>query len=242
MSGGSGQLARFGSVVVAAIGVGLVVLASALAGQGRSAPSDFGSTRTLAAPPATVAPPAVVPSSAPSATVAPTAGTPTEVAPTAGTRTAAARTAVAPAAPVRVDIPALGVRAVVLPVRAVDGVLGVPADPQQLGWWADGARVGAPTGTVAIDGHVDSAATGAGALFHLTDLQAGAAVRVMTASGQVQRYVVVARRTFLKRQGLPADLFRTDGPARLVLITCGGPFDPTARSYLDNVVVFAVPV
>jgi hypothetical protein len=147
-----------------------------------------------------------------------------------------------PAAPVRVDLPALGVRAVVLPVHALNGVLGVPADPQQLGWWADGAMVGAGTGTVVIDGHVDSAATGAGALFHLTDLRAGAAVRVTTTSGQVQRYVVIARRTYLKHQGLPADLFRTDGPPRLVLITCGGPFDATARSYLDNVVVFAVPV
>ncbi|WP_195908150.1 class F sortase [Nostocoides sp. HKS02] len=221
MSGRSGQLVRRGSVVVAAVGAALVV-AAALAGQGRPAPSDFGSTGALAPPPATVAPPAVVPSSAPSATVAPTA--------------------VAPAAPVRVDIPALGVRAVVLPVHAVEGVLGVPADPQQLGWWADGARVGAVTGTVAIDGHVDSAATGAGALFHLTDLRPGAVVRVTTTSGQVRSYVVTARRSFLKRQGLPPDLFRADGPPRLVLITCGGPFDATARSYLDNVVVFAVPV
>jgi hypothetical protein len=30
----------------------------------------------------------------------------------------------------------------------------------------------------------------------------------------------------------------TDGP-ELRLITCGGPFDSAARSYLDNIVVFA---
>jgi len=44
-----------------------------------------------------------------------------------------------------------------------------------------------------------------------------------------------------KAGGLPADIFAQDGPARLVLISCGGPFDRTAGSYLDNIVVFAVP-
>jgi len=42
-----------------------------------------------------------------------------------------------------------------------------------------------------------------------------------------------------KHQGLPAAVFSTTGPARLVLITCGGPFNAAARSYQDNIVVFA---
>jgi Sortase domain len=127
-------------------------------------------------------------------------------------------------------------------MHAVNGVLGVPVDPQRLGWWADGAPVGAGTGTVAVDGHVDSAAAGPGALFHLTSLRPGAVVLVTTTSGQTYRFAVTARRSYLKTRGLPADLFRTDGPPRLVLITCGGPFDATSHSYLDNVVVFATPV
>jgi len=44
---------------------------------------------------------------------------------------------------------------------------------------------------------------------------------------------------YRKHQGLPAALFRAIGPARLVLITCGGPFNSVARSYQDNIVVFA---
>ena len=42
-----------------------------------------------------------------------------------------------------------------------------------------------------------------------------------------------------KHQGLPAALFSTTAPARLVLVTCGGPFNAAARSYQDNIVVFA---
>jgi hypothetical protein len=29
---------------------------------------------------------------------------------------------------------------------------------------------------------------------------------------------------------------------RLVLVTCGGPFDASTGNYLDNIVAFAVPV
>ena len=45
------------------------------------------------------------------------------------------------------------------------------------------------------------------------------------------------------KEALPIeDLFREDGGERLVLITCGGSFNPSLRSYDDNVVVIAVPV
>ena len=34
---------------------------------------------------------------------------------------------------------------------------------------------------------------------------------------------------------------RTDGPAQLVLVTCGGAFDPVRHRYADNYVVVAAP-
>jgi len=40
---------------------------------------------------------------------------------------------------------------------------------------------------------------------------------------------------------LPTDLFAFDGAPRLVLITCGGEFDPDAGSYDENVVVIGEP-
>ena len=51
-------------------------------------------------------------------------------------------------------------------------------------------------------------------------------------------YRVTARRE-LGKAALPADLFATDGPPRLVLVTCGGRFDRTTRHYTDNVIVYA---
>ena len=52
-------------------------------------------------------------------------------------------------------------------------------------------------------------------------------------------YVVQARRRYAK-DALPwRDLFQQDVEARLLLVTCGGDFDRAARSYRDNVVVYA---
>ena len=147
----------------------------------------------------------------------------------------------APAAPARLAIPALGVRAPVVSISATAGVLEVPNDPAQVGWWPASALAGAANGSIVIDGHVDSAATGPGALFHLTDLGTGARIVITTTTGDQRSYVVIGRRVYPKTGGLPADVFAADGPPRLVLITCGGPFDHAAGSYLDNIVVFATP-
>lgn len=220
-------LHRRGWGALAVVGAGLLVGSAALAAHDRP-PADFGRL-----------PVATVPSGSPrtlSLTTKPASATAGQV------TTAPPTVAVTgPAPPSTVTIPALGVRASVLPVHAANGVLGVPDDPRDLGWWADGTPVGSPVGTVVLDGHVDSAVSGEGALFDLTRLNAGDAVLVATASGRTDRFVVKARRTYRKAEGLPAEVFRADGPPRLVLITCGGPFDRTARSYLDNIVVFASP-
>lgn len=53
--------------------------------------------------------------------------------------------------------------------------------------------------------------------------------------------MVTGRRVHVKANGLPPELFTTTGAPRLVLITCGGPFDLATRTYLDNIVVFATP-
>ncbi|MBC8092483.1 MAG: class F sortase, partial [Pseudonocardia sp.] len=43
------------------------------------------------------------------------------------------------------------------------------------------------------------------------------------------------------KDALPAGLFDTGGERRLALVTCGGSFDRDARSYRDNLIVWAVP-
>ena len=143
--------------------------------------------------------------------------------------------------PVRLAIPALHVVARVQPVTSAGSVLPVPADPHLVGWWTSSARPGAPDGTVVMDGHVDSAREGPGALFRLTELHVGDSLVVTTTSQDVP-YRVIGRRVYTKATGLPRDLFEASPSPRLVLISCGGPFDQQARSYEDNVVVYAVPL
>ena len=143
--------------------------------------------------------------------------------------------------PSRLRLPALGVTATVVPVGlGRDGSLVIPEDPRVLGWWSGGGAPGSPVGTVVIAGHVDSAVAGAGALFRLDGTPLGARITVSGPGGEAT-YVVRARRRYAK-QGLPsASLFAQDEAPRLVLVTCGGEFDPAARHYSDNVVVVATP-
>jgi len=143
--------------------------------------------------------------------------------------------------PTALAIPALRVQATVVPVDSSGEILGVPADPAQVGWWTGSAPPGAASGTVVIDGHIDSATTGPGAFYQLADLLIDDLLIITTTTGDQRNYAVTGRRTYLKANGLPPDLFATTGPPRLVLITCGGSFDRSTGSYSHNIVVFAAP-
>ena len=144
--------------------------------------------------------------------------------------------------PVRLRLPRLDIDAPVLPVSVgPDGLLGVPDNPRQLGWWSGSDRPGMPSGNLVIDGHVDSAALGLGALFRLREARPGDDVLLTNAAGWSTRYTVVARRSYPKATLPAAEVFATDVGPRLVLLTCGGSFDQATRHYADNVVVYAVP-
>ncbi len=143
------------------------------------------------------------------------------------------------AVPVRLVAAGVQLAAPIRPVGVTAGALAVPDDVHTLGWWRDGAPAGSRQGTVVIDGHVDSAGQGIGALASIARMQPGERLALSTAHSEVA-YVVQARRSFAK-DALPTDLFTRTGPARLALITCGGPFNTTTRHYRDNIVVYAAP-
>jgi hypothetical protein len=153
-----------------------------------------------------------------------------------GTTDAAGRT------PTRVRVPALGIDAPVTPsvVGLASGALATPTDIRRAGWWSDGAAPGAPTGAILMAGHVDSARRGAGAFFRLRSARRGETIQVTTRDRATRTYRVVSVRAYPK-ESLPTDVFSRRGPARLVLVTCGGPFDRRSGRYRDNVVVTAVP-
>lgn len=147
-----------------------------------------------------------------------------------------------PITPTQVRIASLGIDAPIKPVGidVTQSVLGVPPSIHTVGWWRDGMAPGAKTGTLMIAGHVDSALAGAGAFYRLHEARAGDGVEVRTAGGRTFAYRVVSVRNYLKT-ALPTSVWTRRGPARLVLITCGGPFDRLAGHYRENVVLTAVP-
>ncbi len=145
-------------------------------------------------------------------------------------------------APTKVEISALRMSA---PVQSVGidlskGALAVPVNIRRLGWWRDGSAPGDANGSVLIGGHVDSAASGAGAFVNLRKAKVGMRVRVTTSDGRARTYRITSVRRLLKKN-LPASAWSQRGRARLVLVTCGGPFIRSEGSYRDNIVVTALP-
>ena len=65
-------------------------------------------------------------------------------------------------------------------------------------------------------------------------------MQVTTADGRTVTYRVVSVQTMPKAQ-IPTEIWSQKARSRLVLVTCGGPFDHASGHYRDNVVVTAVP-
>ncbi len=140
--------------------------------------------------------------------------------------------------PLEVRVPRLHVDSNVIPISGQTGELLPPSDPQQLGWWQEGRQAGAAHGSVVVTGHTVS--TGGGAFDHLGELVPGDRIRVRTGSGWISYEVVQSHNITVAQLAATAhEIFRTDGPGRLVLITCSN-FNGVV--YLTNSVVYAVPV
>jgi hypothetical protein len=171
----------------------------------------------------------LVPGSAPPADAAPASSGPVVL---------AARPPAAVVVPLRVRVPAIGVDSGLADLGLdAAGALEAPADPALAGWYAQGPAPG-DVGPAVLAGHVDSR-VGPAVFFRLRELSAGDEVLVDRSDGTTARFTVD------RVERHPKDAFPTDavyGPtadAQLRLVTCGGDFDRAARSYADNVVVFA---
>lgn len=146
----------------------------------------------------------------------------------------------APAKPVRLVVPALKIRAPILPIEVnAQAVLDPPRNPRDVGWWQRSAQPGAKVGQTVLTGH--TVHTGGGVMDKLAKLHKGQLVRVVTPKGTMTysttRVVTWSKAELAKRA---VDIFaqkRSD--VRLVLITCSG---WTGTSYTSNVVVFAKPL
>jgi hypothetical protein len=143
-----------------------------------------------------------------------------------------------------VEIPVQHVRAPIIDYcPIINGALEPPADVHQVCYWAGGAGIGDRAGTTVLTGHINFAGQGTGAFGELAALHRGQTLYTSDGRRTVTawRIVRVAHRS--KTLGVdPAAFVGQHGPRRLYLISCGGAFDPTELSYVDNIYVQAEPV
>lgn len=121
------------------------------------------------------------------------------------------------------------------------GRMDVPDNVTDVGWYRFGPTPG-ESGSAVLAAHVDLAGPGRGLFFDLDKLEEGDRVEVLLDDQTTLEFEVTAQTTYLKSE-LPLDLiFSREGSPVLTLVTCGGGFSSSSRSYDSNVVVYAVPV
>jgi len=140
--------------------------------------------------------------------------------------------------PLLVHIPSLGIEADVSPLGLQpNGTVMVPKTVTGVGWYRYGPTPGQPGSSVLL-GHVDSY-RGPGVFFQLKRLRAGAAIYVRLANGRTAVFRV-RRVVRYPKDAFPDTLiYATVGAPELTLVTCGGQFNFSTRSYESNVVVFS---
>lgn len=159
----------------------------------------------------------------------------------AESRTPAVPVAMVGSRPVSISIPSLDVRS---PVGALgqkaDGTVEVPAGDSydDVGWYKYSPTPGS-IGPAVMLGHIDSKARGPSVFYHLGEIKRGARISVKRADASVAIFTVDRVGRFAKKQFPTQAVYGNIDHAGLRLVTCGGEFDSDAKSYVDNIVVFA---
>ena len=128
--------------------------------------------------------------------------------------------------PVRLQIPRIGVNAVVEAVGVDAGVMGVPVNAWNVGWYPSISTPGEGTNVV-LAGHRDWWGVGPVVFWNLSLLQPGDKIYLISADGTAATYQVSL--SWLVDADIDAGLLVEDtGFEALTLITCGGTFNGAA--------------
>ncbi len=134
-----------------------------------------------------------------------------------------------------VEFPTYHIKAKIVPetLNRAGTVLQIPEDARQVGWFRLGSQPGEP-GTSLMFGHRNQTA----ALWNVPSMKRGTPVTVTGLNGVVTKWKVTSVQTIDKRHPTPA-MYNTEGPPRLALVTCGGPFNYATGHFVDNVIAWA---
>lgn len=143
--------------------------------------------------------------------------------------------------PVSIRIDKIDVNdAVVIDVGvAPSGEMEVPP-PLEVGWYQYGPAPG-EQGSAVLAGHIASGGID-GAFRYLDRLEPGDRFTISFEDGSSRQFEVTDLQQYDKDDLPFGQIFTDEGQPRLALITCGGAFDYSARSYEDNIVAYAVPI
>ncbi|RDI35895.1 sortase family protein [Rhodococcus sp. AG1013] len=140
--------------------------------------------------------------------------------------------------PVSISIPAIGVTSDLMMLGLEpDGALEVPPGGHPAGWYS-GSPVPGEIGPAIVAGHVDWEGD-PGVFYRLHELTPGDEVTATRSDGVTAVFRVASVERFAKASFPTSRVYGDLDHPGLRLITCGGEFDDSVRSYRDNTVVFA---
>ncbi|AGZ45402.1 class F sortase [Actinoplanes friuliensis] len=140
--------------------------------------------------------------------------------------------------PTRLQVKAIGVDTSLETLHlGTDGELQPPKTNNQAGWYADGTAPG-DIGPAVLAGHVDSK-QGPAVFYRLREIEAGDKIEV-TRGARTVTFTVTSTAWYPKKAFPTGKVYGPTPDRQLRLITCGGVFDQSLRSYKDNLVVYAV--
>jgi hypothetical protein len=142
------------------------------------------------------------------------------------------------ARPRRIEIPAIGVSAPVIPIGLnKDRTIEVPKDFSETGWYRLGPRPG-ERGPAVIVGHVDSK-TGPAVFYRLRELKPGDRIVIRGAHRKAVRFRVNGLERWPKAEFPTRRVYGRTRGSVLRLVTCSGAFNSSSGHYVDNTIVFA---
>lgn len=143
--------------------------------------------------------------------------------------------------PVHLSAPAIGVDSDLgrIGLNAKGEIRTPPLVRDSRAYWLTVSPTPGQLGPATIIGHVDSAAYGPGVFFRLGALRQRDKISVTRADGTVAVFEVERVVEYPKAKFPTQAVYGNLDHAGLRLITCGGIFDPSIRSYESNIVVYA---
>jgi sortase (surface protein transpeptidase) len=142
--------------------------------------------------------------------------------------------------PARILAPAIGLDAPIIAVKVdASGAMGTPRTAGEVGWY--GPRPGDP-GNALFAGHVDWLVAGQpvkGSFYLLSKLKAGDLVSIRAADGQTRSFRVEWNRYYQANKAPVDEITGPTDHSSITLITCGGQFDRSLRSYVGRWIVRA---